>query len=287
MMTRLRDWIIQSYRYVGVAILSILLLVILGYFILLSFFLVNNSWGIPVIISPTSDKVLTYTAKYLQAQKEYQAIQTKIKETLFTIENNTKQIVNNEMVKLEYEKLLDTKFVTINNATIEEEYKNKLLLKTEYTNYRIAMQQKEMNTLQVKMTFLNLENENRSLNYLLASSKEELSQLESKISEHEAILKNITKSPYLQAKDQQVILSFVPYTNMENVKKNDLVYMCNLLIVFCKKAGYVVVIHDEEYTVPHPFFPREVRGKLVELSIKDIEMGFKDLTHFNRKPLFL
>jgi hypothetical protein len=60
--------VVNAYRLLGFVILTIIVIVLLGYLITTAFFYVSNSWIVPMAISPTDEKVVSLQSQLAERQ---------------------------------------------------------------------------------------------------------------------------------------------------------------------------------------------------------------------------
>lgn len=65
---KLGKWIVNAYRMLGFAILTIIVVVLIGYIATQSFFYVSKSWVVPMAISATDEKVVSLQAQLAEQQ---------------------------------------------------------------------------------------------------------------------------------------------------------------------------------------------------------------------------
>ncbi len=65
---RFGKWIVNGYRLLGFIILTIIVIVLVGYIAQTAFFYASNSWVVPSAVSPTDEKVVTLQAQLAEQQ---------------------------------------------------------------------------------------------------------------------------------------------------------------------------------------------------------------------------
>jgi hypothetical protein len=65
---KLSGHLVTAYRLLGFVILSIIVIVLLGYLITTAFFYMSNSWIVPMAISPTDEKVVSLQSQLAERQ---------------------------------------------------------------------------------------------------------------------------------------------------------------------------------------------------------------------------
>jgi hypothetical protein len=67
---KLSKHIVTAYRLLGFAILSIIVIVLVGYIVTTAFFYVSDSWIVPAAVSPTDEKVMSLQAQLSERQNQ-------------------------------------------------------------------------------------------------------------------------------------------------------------------------------------------------------------------------
>jgi hypothetical protein len=60
--------VVNAYRMLGFVILTIIVVVLIGYLVTTAFFYMSDSWIVPMAISPTDEKVVSLQAQYAERQ---------------------------------------------------------------------------------------------------------------------------------------------------------------------------------------------------------------------------
>ncbi len=118
------------------------------------------------------------------------------------------------------------------------------------------------------------------------SIKQAIAAADSTLTRYDALLKSIEYSPYLRAIDQHMTIAFVPYTNLDSIKRGAPLYGCRANIVWCKRVGRVGVTLDGEVTGSHPLQKIDLRGVMVQLELDDIRSAQNVVVHSGRAPMF-
>ncbi|AUX23712.1 hypothetical protein SOCEGT47_042420 [Sorangium cellulosum] len=115
-----------------------------------------------------------------------------------------------------------------------------------------------------------------------------LAVIDGMIASHERTIRAMQGSPYLKAVDRDLTVAFVPYENIENVSNDSPVYHCELLFVWCRRAGKVVELIEGEVHASHPMKGNWVsRGQMVQLQIDDEQAAQAKVLLVGSVPLLL
>ncbi len=112
--------------------------------------------------------------------------------------------------------------------------------------------------------------------------------LEKIIESYTKLVESSGKSPLVRAASGPVMVAFVPYENLENMKDQSEIYGCYLEFFLCKKVGRIQQILPGEVVAKHPLSGRELRGQWVELQLDTLSSWAQDHSLIaNHPPLFL
>lgn len=116
---------------------------------------------------------------------------------------------------------------------------------------------------------------------------ERIAMLDKSIERYQRLQNEIENSPYLRAMNEQVAIAFVPYDNLSDAEVGRKVYGCSLGLVWCREVGSVERVLDGEVTADHPLYSERVRGRMVELELKDPTWAQKKALFTGRAPLLI
>ena len=129
--------------------------------------------------------------------------------------------------------------------------------------------------------------ETRKLRAELMGLENELKDTQESLVEQEKFWRILEQSPYVQAFDNNIVLGFLPYNHYAHAKPDAEVFGCKFKIFWCRRIGSIKKVLEGEATQEHPFFSRELRGRIVQMSLDEDQLGENDLVHIGRPPLFL
>lgn len=95
------------------------------------------------------------------------------------------------------------------------------------------------------------------------------------------------ESPYFLVSQTTDVLhfAFVPYDNQRHVTAGTPIYDCYLSMVVCREVGTIAkVFRDEEHTV-NPVYKNDMRGFLIQLTLKNEESAKSRTMFVGGKPL--
>jgi hypothetical protein len=76
--TAARGVVVSTYRLIGFAVLTIIVVVLLGYLATTGFYLVSKSWVQPMVVSPTDERVLELRARLVELENQRDQIESEL-----------------------------------------------------------------------------------------------------------------------------------------------------------------------------------------------------------------
>lgn len=309
------------YRSLGFAFLGGTLFTLAFYAFLMVFFFFNSTWIAPTVLSPTSDKMLTFSAGYQHSMQNFatlqatesQAVRDKelAQATNVILKNlidkvviydfRTTTLASNKQKNIsESTKLLNS--LTDTRKTTEASLKAGLITSDEATKILTTIQQFKNS---VTDSSISLGTTNITLETQIMQLRQQLAQSENDEKSKEDALKAIRLSlaiareelirlkdtPYYKAIRNGANLAFVPYENIDSIKIGASIYDCLAMIVICRKVGTVSTIYKDEQIIDFPLFnirfSRTVRGILVDMDIHVPSSMSSTIMFAGSKPLFI
>lgn len=120
----------------------------------------------------------------------------------------------------------------------------------------------------------------------LASAKLRTGQLENSFKVISQNLASLEKSPAARALKAPVTVLFVPYDNVDSVRRGDPLLSCALTIFFCSQVGSIGPEINGETTAVHPLFGKPMRGVFVEAEFNEAGASNSELVHAGSAPLW-
>jgi len=239
--------IVKIYKVAGLVALTAILIGLIGFLVVNVFYFFDHTWVRPVVLSPTHQKVVE--ASTLLGDAKLRASQ------------------------LDTEKIeIDAKLAEIERTVTAID---KLLVDVPATpdwSTRTTIEK------------LKLEKDNAAGDR--APLAQRLESLKLRKSEQDAVVKRLEAAPYLRAVNNKVVLAFVSYQNLRNVKLGTKLYACSWGLVACSNVGKVTAVLDGEVTDIHPHDESIQRGVMVEIDVSSASAGERVL-FAGSKPLWL
>ncbi len=247
--------IIRLYKAAGLVALTAILIGLLGFLIINIFYFFDHTWVRPVVLSPTHQKVVEASnqlndAKLRQSQLDAEKIE--IEASLSEIDRTIAG---------------DTKFLKdVGNRVDTPKTPEEWLVHREVEKATLDQQNQEGKR---------------------APLKARLEGLALRIKDEEKVVERLAASPYLKAVNGTVVLAFVPYQNLRNVKKGTKLYGCSLGLVMCHVVGKIKDTIDGEVQDIHPHDESVQRGIMVEIELNTPSAANDNVLFAGGKPLWL
>jgi len=114
-----------------------------------------------------------------------------------------------------------------------------------------------------------------------------IATLESLITSYRETVDRMYQNPYVRASDGEVQVAFVPYTNLGNAKDGAPVWDCLLSFILCQRVGTIKGVVGGEVLGNHPITGRDLRGRMVEMTLDKPEHAESRSLILTRPPFFL
>ena len=250
----LQPTIVRLYKVAGLVALTAILIGLIGFLVVNVFYFFDHTWVRPIVLSPTHQKVVE--AGGLLADAKLRAS------------------------TLEAERVdIDAQLADIDRTVISDE---KLIAEVGAVADAPKTPEQWLQHRDIEKAKLEREN----LMGHRAPLKQRLDSLALRVKDQDAVIKRLSASPYLKAIEQKVVLAFVPYQNLRNVKLGTKLYSCSWGLVACSPVGTVTSVLDGEVTEMHPHDETIQRGVMVQIDVPQSAAG--DTVLFaGSKPLWL
>ncbi|MDB4956157.1 MAG: hypothetical protein JWO36_3726 [Myxococcales bacterium] len=247
--------IIRLYKVAGLVALTAILIGLIGFLLVNIFYFFDHTWVRPVVLAPTHQRVVEASTQLADArlrQSQLDAEKIEIESTLAEIDRTT---------------AADDKFlVEIGTQLDAPKTPEQWLVHHE-----------------VQKTRLDKDNQNGRRAALHAR----LESLALRIKDQEEVVHRFEASPYLRAVKGKVVLAFVPYQNLRNVKQQVKLYGCSWGLVMCHVVGTVKNTIDGEVQDIHPHDESVQRGIMVEIELSTPSAEGESVLFAGSKPLWL
>lgn len=247
--------IVRLYKVAGLLALTAILIGLIGFLVVNVFYFFDHTWVRPVALTPNHPKVVEATTQLNDARLRASQLDSEQLEIKASMEAIDRAIA------------FDDKFVTEVGTLVD------------------APKTPEQWQLRRELDHAKLDKENQIGQKAPLTSR--LASLDKRISEQQALVKKLEQLPYLRAANHNIVLAFVPYSNLKNVKLGTKLYSCSWGLVMCSRVGKVTSTIDGEVQDIHPHDETIQRGVMVEIELTTPSAAETSVLFAGGKPLWL
>ena len=252
---RFQPLIIRLYKLAGMVALAAILIGLIAFVSVNTFYFFNRTWVRPVMLSPSHAKVVAATTELSDAKlrgSELDSQRVDLKSQLSEIDRTV---------------ITDDKFLADTLAFADQPPK---------TEQAATLRR------QIDLTAL----ERANIVERKASIQQRLAMIDTRITDQAKIIERLENSPYIQATAHNVTIAFVPYQNLHNVTPGTTLYSCSWGIVICQSVGKVTAIIDGEVQDTHPHDDSIQRGVMIDIELRDPTAAEHGVLFAGSKPLW-
>jgi hypothetical protein len=247
--------IVRLYKAAGLVALTAILVGLIGFLIVNIFYFFDHTWVRPVVLSPTHQKVVEAETQLADAQLHQSQLVTEQTE------------IEGQLAEIDRTVAADEQFLKeIGHAGDGPKTAEEWLVHREVEKAALdeANQAGRRAPLDARLKSLGL-----------------------RIKDEEGLVHRLEQSPYLRARNGKVVLAFVPYQNLSNVKPQTKLYACRWGLVMCHVVGRVKATIDGEVQDIHPHDESIQRGIMVEIELSTPSAEGESVLFAGSKPLWL
>jgi hypothetical protein len=252
----LQPTIIRLYKGAGIAALGAILIGLILFLTVNTFYFFNDSWVRPMILSPQHEKVVAAVSAEADAELDRSRLDGERQEAAAELVQLDREIAANLAFEADTAGIAGGPIKDANGALVRRELDRSALERA------AAVDRKEALARRIK-------------------------DLDIRVSEQETLLERLRASPYLKAAKGRVVIAFVPYENLEKVHPGTALYGCEWGLVRCSNVGKVVSILDGEVNDTHPHDGSPKRGVLAEVQLSNAKAAEWGVLFAGHKPFYL
>ncbi|HPH64355.1 MAG TPA: hypothetical protein PLF40_01350 [Kofleriaceae bacterium] len=249
--------IVKIYKAVGVIALTSILIGLLSFLIVNIFYFFDHTWVRPVVLSPTHKSVIEASTQLADAKLHASQFLT-------------------EKIEIEADLAESERVIASADKYIADTAPLVAATPMKSTDAALLRRQIDQVTLDKQRA------EGRR-----ATLKERMSHMATRIKEQDQLVNRLASSPYLRAVDRKLVIAFVPYQNLKNVKVGTPLYGCSWGLVLCSRVGKITGVVDGEVTDMHPHDESAQRGLMVEVELTKPSAEEDRVLFAGGKPLWL
>lgn len=247
--------VVRLYKVAGLVALSAILVGLIGFLVVNVFYFFDRTWVRPVVLSPTHHKVIEAKTQLNDARLRYSQLDTEQIEIKAQLDAIDRSVTSDDKFLAEVGTLADAP-KTADQWLVKREVEKARLDKDNQLGLRAPL-------------------------------KARLQTLALRIKEQDAVVRSLEQSPYLRAVNHNIVLAFVPYQNLRNVKIGTKLYGCSWGLVVCARVGKVAATIDGEVQDIHPHDESVQRGLMVEVELTTPSAEGNAVLFAGGKPLWL
>lgn len=247
--------IVRLYKVAGLLALTAILIGLIGFLVVNVFYFFDHSWVSPVALTPNHKKVLEATSQLNDARLRASQLDSEQLEIKASMEAIDRAIA------------FDDKFVADVGAIVD------------------APKTPDQWQLRHEVDRAKLDKDNQAGQKAPLTSR--LASLDKRVKEQKELVNKLEQSPYLRAANHNIVLAFVPYSNLKNVKLGTKLYSCSWGLVMCSRVGKVTATIDGEVDGTHPHDETIQRGIMVEIELTTPSAAETNVLFAGGKPLWL
>ncbi|MBA3393309.1 MAG: hypothetical protein H0T89_11725 [Deltaproteobacteria bacterium] len=250
----LQPTIVRLYKVAGLIALTAILVGLIGFLVVNIFYFFDHSWVRPVVLSPTHQKVVEASTQLADSKLRAAELMSE------------KFAIEAQLSEIDRTVAADERFIAEVGAQADHPKSPEQWL------FRRELEKAKLD-------------KDNSIGRR-APLGQRLESIKLRMEDQDKVVRRLAQSPYLRAIDQRVVLAFVPYTNLRNVKLGTKLYGCAWGLIACKTVGKVTAVLDGEVTDIHPHDETVQRGVMVEIDVASSAAG-DSVLFAGSKPLWL
>jgi len=246
--------IIRLYKVAGLVTLTAILVGLIGFLIVNIFYFFDHTWVRPMTLSPNHPKVIEVSNQLTEVRSKTSALKAE------------KLDIEAQLAAIDLTITRDDKTVADGAGYDAPKTSEAWLVHDRVEAAKLDKQIQGAHKVPLKARYDSLT--------LLIADQEQLQQ-------------RVEKSPYLRAVNANIVLAFVPYQNLRNVKLETKLYGCSWGLLMCHVVGKVKGTIDGEVENIHPHDESVQRGIMVEIELSTPSAAGETVLFAGSKPLWL
>lgn len=246
--------IIRLYKVAGLIALTAILIGLISFLAVNIFYFFDHTWVRPVVLSPTHQKVVEASTQVADARLRASGLDAE------------KLEIEAQLAQIDRSVTADEKFLA------------------EVGNTADAPKTPEQWLVHREVTKAKLERDNELGRRTPLQAR--LESLALRIKDEQAVVHRLEQSPYLRAVNNEVVLAFVPYQNLRNIKEQTKLYACSWGLVMCHVVGRIKSTIDGEVENMHPHDETVQRGIMVEVELTTPSAAGENVLFAGSRPLY-
>ena len=246
--------IIRLYKVAGLVALTAILVGLIGFLVVNIFYFFDHTWVRPVVLSPTHQKVVEASTQLADARLRASQLDAE------------KLEIESSLAEIDRSVTVDDKFlVEVGSSADQPKTPEEWLVHREAEKAKLDKDNEvgRRVPLQARLDSLGL-----------------------RIKDQQQVVHRLEQSPYLRAVNNKVVLAFVPYQNLRNIKEQTKLYACSWGLVLCHVVGRIKTTIDGEVENMHPHDETVQRGIMVEVELSTPSAEGENVLFAGSRPLY-
>lgn len=248
--------IVKVYKVAGIIALGAILIGLILYLVNNVFYFFDRSWVRPVILSPRHDKVVAASAELSVAQQR-----------LDELEIERAQAAASK-ARLERVQAASAAFIEENSAVVADAGKTLAAVEARRSLQLAALDRQA------------------AIDDTVVVDRQ-LASLDTSIAAQKGTVERVGSSYYLKARNEKIVVGFVPYENLSSATPGTSLYRCKWGLLNCTEVGKVLSVLDGEVSERHPEKDRMLRGVMIEMALRDAHAGEDSVLFSGGKPFWI
>lgn len=252
----LQQSIVKLYKAAGIVALGGILIGLVFWVVVSLFYFFDDSWVRPVILGPRHEKVMAVVGEVAAAEDRLEGLEVDRARTAADLAQYDRVIAASATYQAELGPAIEAAGHTAAAATARRALDEAVLDGAGATDGKQAAELR-------------------------------LHQLDEDLVAQRAGLDRLRANFYYRARNERVVVGFVPYANLDAARPGATLYRCKWGLIRCSAVGKVVSVLDGEVTERHPHNDALKRGVMIELSLTDSDAGQENVLFAGSKPFWL
>jgi hypothetical protein len=250
----LQPSIIRLYKVAGLIVLTAIMIGLISFLVVNIFYFFDHTWVRPVVLSPTHQKVVEASTQLADSRLRASQLDAE------------KLEAEASLAEIERSVAVDDKFLAEVGTSVD------------------APKTPEQWLVHREAEKAKLDKDNQLGRRTPLQAR--LDGLAGRIKDQQQVVHRLEQAPYLRAINNKVVLAFVPYQNLRNIKEQTKLYACSWGLIMCHVVGRIKATIDGEVQDIHPHDETVQRGIMVEVELTTPSAAGENVLFAGGRPLY-
>ncbi len=252
----LQALIVKIYKVAGIIALGAILLGLVFWVIVSIYYFFDDSWVRPVILGPRHEKVMQIVGEVSAAEDRLDRLEVDRARTSADLAQYDRIIAASARFEAELGPAIGAAGPTVAAALPRRALDQAVLDREGAVDGRKA-------------------------------AELHLHQLDEDVVAQRAALDRLKSNFYYRARNEKVVVGFVPYGNLDAAHAGATLYRCKWGLIRCSSVGKVIAVLEGEVTEHHPHNDALKRGVMIELELTDATAGQDSVLFAGSRPFWI